>query len=273
MKDSVLVTLADSSFLDQAKQLFGSAHHKGEWKGDFALIACDVPHEKLLWFREKGIFIHACPWPVLKKQDGGVFRLPAQFGKFHLFTNFFRQWKQIVFLDADIIVRASLEELSAGEGISASYDMENAPLERQFFSPTFDAFKWDAVTENMLKDLKKNFDLSTPSFNSGVLSFPSSLVLPDTFARISELFECYYLIERYCDQPILNLFFYKNWDPLPEKFNRFISATRSDSENIEHAKDASIVHFAGLAKKPWDKTSPFYDEWKENLAEAESLEI
>ncbi|MDD5050882.1 MAG: glycosyltransferase [Candidatus Pacebacteria bacterium] len=273
MKDSVLVTLADHTFLEQAKQLFSSSLYKGKWKGDFALIACDMPDEKLSWFREKGIFIHACPWPVLKREKGGVFRLPAQFGKFHLFTNFFKKWKQIVFLDSDIIVRKSLKLLSKGESFFATYDMENAPLERQFFSPTYDSFKWDAVTENMLQDLKKNFDLSIPSFNSGVLSFPSSLILPDTFARISKLFERYYLIERYCDQPILNLYFYKKWNPLSQIWNRFISATKSDTENIAHAKDASIIHFAGRALKPWQKESPFHGEWKKNLAEAEAIHI
>lgn len=43
MKWTLLVTLADSSYLDQATQLFSSVYHNAGWRGDYMLLAHEIP--------------------------------------------------------------------------------------------------------------------------------------------------------------------------------------------------------------------------------------
>ena len=58
--DAVLVTLADKNYIDQAKQLFSSVYWNAGWKGDYMLLAHEVPEKDLNWFREKGILVKKC---------------------------------------------------------------------------------------------------------------------------------------------------------------------------------------------------------------------
>jgi hypothetical protein len=51
----LLATLADEAFLDQARQLFSSVYWKARWRGDYLLLAHEIPEGKLAWFRERGI--------------------------------------------------------------------------------------------------------------------------------------------------------------------------------------------------------------------------
>ena len=60
MKKDLLVTLADENFLDQAKQLFSSVYWNAGWKGDYMLLAHEIPESKLKWFRDKGILVKKC---------------------------------------------------------------------------------------------------------------------------------------------------------------------------------------------------------------------
>src|SRR3989344_202987 len=113
---SVLVTLADEGFVDQAKQLFSGVYWNAGWRGDYLLLAHGIPERKLQWFRDKGILIRKCR-PLYKKRIGWA---PVNHtSKFYLFTPYFKKWKQVVFLDADIIVRASLDELTKVRGFHA----------------------------------------------------------------------------------------------------------------------------------------------------------
>ena len=102
---NLLVTLADKNYILQAKQLFSSVYHNAGWKGDYMLLACEIPEDELTWFKEKGILIKYCK-PLLDdtRSIGSA--------KFYLFTKEFKEWDKIIYLDSDIIVRASLDELT-----------------------------------------------------------------------------------------------------------------------------------------------------------------
>ena len=60
MKGNLLVTLADETYIDQAKQLFSSVYWNARWKGDYMLLSHNIPNEKLNWFKNKGILIKKC---------------------------------------------------------------------------------------------------------------------------------------------------------------------------------------------------------------------
>ena len=103
-KKNLLVTLADRNYVEQARQLFSSVYWNAGWKGDYMLLAHEIPEEQLKWFREKGILIKKCK-PFYDKKG----RPKTVLSKFYLFTPYFKKWRNIIYLDADVIVRASLE--------------------------------------------------------------------------------------------------------------------------------------------------------------------
>ena len=41
-----MVTLADENYIDQAKQLFSSVYWNSGWKGDYMLLAHNIPESK-----------------------------------------------------------------------------------------------------------------------------------------------------------------------------------------------------------------------------------
>ena len=60
MKKDLLVTLADSNYVDQAKQLFSSVYWNAGWRGDYMLLAYNIAERDLKWFRDKGILVKEC---------------------------------------------------------------------------------------------------------------------------------------------------------------------------------------------------------------------
>ena len=68
-KENLLVTLADKNYIDQAKQLFSSVYWNAGWKGDYMLLAHEIPEKDLKWFRNKGILIKKCK-PLYDKNIG-----------------------------------------------------------------------------------------------------------------------------------------------------------------------------------------------------------
>src|SRR5436190_15758832 len=110
---SVLVTLADRSYLDQAKQLFASAYHDAGWRGDYLLLAHDLSGSETAWFADRGILVHHCR-PLFTADVGGHPGVLAS--KLYLFTPDFRRWRTVIYCDADATIRASLDRLTSVRG-------------------------------------------------------------------------------------------------------------------------------------------------------------
>ena len=91
MKKNLLVTLADENYLERAKQLFSSVYWNAGWKGDYMLLAHEVPEEKLKWFRDKGILVKKCK-AIYNKEIVGWPTMVLS--KFYLFTPYFKRWKK-----------------------------------------------------------------------------------------------------------------------------------------------------------------------------------
>ena len=108
-KKNLLVTLADKNYVKQAKQLFSGVYFNAGWKGDYMLLSHNIPEKELKWFRKKGILIKKCK-PVIKFKK--VRYSETVVSKFYLFTTEFKKWRNIVYLDGDIIVNASLDRLT-----------------------------------------------------------------------------------------------------------------------------------------------------------------
>lgn len=262
-KNNLLATLADEKYLDQAKQLFASAYLDGGWTGDYLLLAQNIPEKELAWFKDRGILVKECQplcaysfkyWPN------------TVLNKFYLFQPEFKRWDNIVFLDADIIIKAPLENLTAGSGFKAyAYNGLKIKLKDEFVG-------YD-MKGRLYRDLKKNYRLNSIPFNSGVFAFATDLITEQTFTELVKLFRTYEPIME-SDEATLNLFFYRQFSQLPADCNilqaefwvRCLPIRKLFLRRIK----AGILHFNGN-NKPWLKTNPWHSQWQENLRQAENI--
>ncbi len=259
---SLLVTLADKNYLDQAKQLFSSVYFNAGWQGDYMLLAHEIPEEDLAWFREKGILVKECEPLFHGKLVSGY---PVTIlDKFYLFTPEFKKWDNIVFLDADIIVRYPLDKLAKVRGFNAVLDLGGYILDYQF--------DFNSKNSQLFKNTAKKYKMKTPAFNVGVMAFSSDIINENTFNELKELLNSYEKISLYTEQTLLNLYFYKKWKRLNFIYNLYYI------EMIRHYYQAPsniygpIIHFCA-EEKPWLEKNPFFNEWKNNLIKAEYINL
>jgi hypothetical protein len=263
MAQSVLVTLADESFLPQAKQLLACVHFHAGWRGDLLLLAHDVPEPARAPFRDRGILVRACdPWH--RRERGDLYHPETVLSKFEVFAPDFRRWRNVLFLDADMMFWASLEPLARVRGFAAV--PERKPLSGQYSRGDADPA--------LFAELSARFDLARPAFNSGLLAFRTAdAIRDDTVAELRRLFLRYTAVQAHPlgDQPALNLHFQGRWRRLPD----FWAALRDRPEKhffVAHERLRVIGrHFAG-PPRPWEPDHPLHAEWSANLARFEVLD-
>lgn len=261
MKSSVIVTLADSGYITQAKQLFSSVYFNAGWKGDYLLLAHDISNKNLTWFKKRGIRVKKCR-PLFRGRVGRYSSVLTS--KLYLFTEEMKQWKKVIYLDADIIVRSSLDRLLEIEGYAVAPEIDRKRLADQFLIRS----KSDKERlREILSQLRNNYDLSSPSFNAGVIVFGTDLIKPDTFSQMKELLRKIGDISAFGDQAMQNLYFYRNWKKLPQIYNLnpdfLVDCYGIKEKNIK----GIILHFIAIGekRKPWHPKNYFYKEWKENI--------
>ncbi len=263
MKKNLLITLADKNHINQAKQLFSSIYFNAGWKGDYMLLAYEIPEKDLKWFEDKGILVRR-----FKSQDLSELEGKVHFTKFYIFTPYFKKWVNIIYLDTDIIVRGSLDELTKIKGFAAIRDFPQA-LKNQFI--TFKEIS--QRNKPIFYELKKNYNQNENAFNSGVIAFSTEIIKENNFTKLKKISKRYPEIRRTFDQHVLNLFFYKKWKELPIVYNSnpYLSIMPFFiTKNITRTP-AIVLHFFGKPK-PWNPKNPFYKEWGYNLNRAESIE-
>jgi hypothetical protein len=260
--NNLLVTLADRNFIAQAKQLFSSAYWNGGWRGDYLLLAHgDISDEELSWFRSKNIIVFRCE-PLGKSAIGRKNHPAVVLSKFYLFTSFFKKWRKIVFLDADIIVRASLERMVANGGFLAP-NATGVNLKKEFSKKR---------NPEIFRELRRNYPLRGCSFNTGVFAFDGADIKDDTFQKILGLYGKFGALNSYGEEGTFNLFFRRKWKMLPIVYNAY-PQYMDDSYGIksEHLR-AVILHFVE-SEKPWNRESPFHAEWERNFKNAERIDL
>ncbi len=261
---NLIVTLADNNYADTAKQLFSSLYFNSGWEGDYLLITDDgLKAETKAWFEEKGIIVYS---PPLIETDSFKYQErkfpPLLLSEFYLFTDYFKKWDKIIFLDSDIIVTASLNPLLNLTGFNA-LKIANFCLRNEF-----------SQDKQLLEktQLTKNYNLSAPAFNSGVFVFDTSIIKPDTLDTLIALYRRYKTIGLYGDEPILNLYFYQNWSEIPVSYNLDPNYIREYYGLKPEQNVAAVIH-CGWSKKPWDEASPYYPLWLENLKKADKIDL
>ncbi len=262
MKDNLLVTLADEKFLPMAKQVFSSAYHNAGWKGDYMLLAHEIPDEKLVWFRKKGILVKKCI--PLSFDSFTYFYSPVVLDKFYLFTEAFKKWKKIVFIDADTIVKGNLDYLTKVNHFGAVHDLfyknPKITINNELTDPEAFNFRYDY-----------KYDLNLHSFNTGVFAFNTDIIEPKTFENLFTLFYDNQQSFKHQDQGVLNIYFYLNWERLPYVFNTYIVFR---DLKLPFWIKTKINHYI-LDSRPalWEKGNRYYKEWVHNLKLAEGIDL
>jgi len=259
-KENLLVTLADRNFVEQAKQLFSSVYWNAGWRGDYMLLSHDIPEDILQWFKDKNILIKEIE-PLDNRLIGDSKYNPVVLDKFYLFTEEFKKWKHVLYLDADIIVKASLDKLVKTNTLSCV----------KIVNRNFRCYFSEEESEN-IKELKDEFNLRRSAFNSGVMAFNTEIINSNTFNELLSLYQKYVDIIN-GDDSILNLYFYNIWKKAPLIYNLRV--------NHFYCKklDAVVLHFEKAFReiksnyKPWMEGNPYNKEWKMNLARAEYIDL
>lgn len=249
MKDKVLVTLVDEQNLDYSKQLFASAKFNGGWDGDFLILSININSEKLDWFKKQNIYILPC-----KKIASGNKNINEKLlTKLNLFSSELKQWKKILYLDVDIIIRAKLDQILPEEGIKAVK-----------YYKGFDKYKIFNHAYNY-----KNL------YSNSTLAFDSDLIKNDTLSNLELEVEKFtqttkkssYL--KLTEELVTNHYFKKQFKPISIIYNIVPHLLRSiyglDNKEIKGA----IIHFQH--EKPWDQNNYFYNEWLINYQKANNL--
>ena len=267
IKDNVLVTLADSNYIDQAKQLFSSVYLNAGWDGDYLLLAHNIPEEKLTWFRDKGIYVYECR-PLESGNDRNCGNhAPTILSKFYIFDVYFKKWKKVVYLDADIIVVGSFVELNSFSSFYARPDYGGKLLRDQIIH-RLDSHDLVALK----RSLEDRYDINSTSFNAGVLVMNTDIIQADSFRKICVLWKEYGSLSLFGDQLITNLFVYGKWKPLPNRFNCYMPICSRSKSFFKDNLDVIIFHFIGV-KKVWQVKNPLLSVWKSNLERAKDIDF
>lgn len=243
MNKKVIVMGADNGYQDKIEATIKSicAHHKNL---KFYIFNDDISSE---WFQLMAKRLEPLSSEIvnLKISSHSLknYHLPLPHLSYATFFRYFipqfvREAKAL-YLDADIIVRDSIEEL---------------------FSEDFDGCPIAAVKD----------DLASNSFNAGVMLIDVEAWrregITDKLLQLTNEFH----ESSYGDQGILNRLFQNNWKRLPQKYNFMvgmdtvarnygIDSWYSDSLMVEN--EAKIIHYTG--NKPWHlvNLNRFREEW------------
>lgn len=255
---NLIVTLANNAYADQAKQLFASAYLRAGWKGDYLLLAHELNEANLNSFKNRGIKIYKTR-PLDTNPSLGGYQ-PIVLSKFYLFKEYFKKWDTIIFLDADIIVNGSLEDVLDLKGFNAPR-AESFNLKNEFIND-----------KRILQDLglTTKYDLKQAAFTTGLLVFETDLIQPETFFNLLSLYQQNKAALKFSEESTLNLFYYKQWQELSVIYN-FNPQYMHWLYNAIPKNNLPIIYHFFCFQKPWEKDSDYYQVWLNNLASFENI--
>ncbi|MEK6889062.1 MAG: glycosyltransferase [Nanoarchaeota archaeon] len=265
-RDSVLVTLADIKNIDQAKQLFAGAHFSGGWKGDYLLLSYKIPEKELEEFRKKGIYIKNCkPLFGLKSPHPNIVS-----SKLYIFKENMKRWKNVLFLDSDILVKADLDKLSKVHDFNVVSSYQDRNLNHKMVKLVGRVEKNE---RNLQKEIASNYDLEKRGFNAGVIALSTNIINKNTFKDIIAFQKKYGSVIK-TEEGVLGLYFQKITHYLPKPYNMHIPSAIEDM-GLKIGKIKGInLHFVGSPEiKPWKPKSLHHKQWKNNLKKFNKLDI
>ena len=246
---AVCVCVANQAYLDYVRRVFQSLRRSG-WSDDLLLITdTNNPPETLTWFHTHKITVWELPL-LIEEQDWWAHQAaghnPITLHKLYLFTERMKQWRHVVFLDADIILNRSIERLSAVDGFHACDDLFHS-LGEQIKDPNDISLLSEA-----------GYDVSGPSFNTGVMAFSTDILDADVEKRLYDLTRRFFGHSRWGEQLIVNLLWYRRWKALPVGYNFFPAWMKSPGD----VSGLAFVWHYPDKERPWNPASPHHERWQ-----------
>ena len=270
MKKPLFVTLANKNYLEYAKQVFAGAYFNAGWKGDYMLLAHDCTQKDTKWFEKKGIIVKHCR-PIYQNQIADT--PPVIISKLYLFTPEFKKWSHIIYLDADVIVRASLDRLLGVREFASVEDVFSSRLESEIVKKKKIISRGVSMPEfkNLMLSLKKKYNLKIHNFGAGMFVLNTHLIKNETFHEIKKIIDDYHKIAVNADQFALNLYFYKKWQKLPAVYDFYIYKDKNQWGLVSNKIQSIVIHFC--TRKPWTTNNYFYKEWLSNYSRSDQIDL
>lgn len=248
----VLVIVSDENYLEHTKYLFHSASTIGKWNGDLCLIANNVDDDLLDDFKKFNIHI------LNVKVDN------FYYSKFFIFHKFFKNWDFVTFIDCDFTIFGNLNLIIDEETMSLpvlNVEMEPFRIHEYFCQGWCNLDK-----SKTLEQLYNDYNLNKFGFNSGYMSFNTSLIYDNTLNDIFKLSKDLYHINNHCeigsDQPILNLYFINDINPIKNQKVSFWRASTNETIAQHHLHGEAPWINQDYSEK-LNKT--YYENYIENL--------
>mgnify|MGYP001210986516 CR=1 FL=1 len=275
----VLVALANKKFIEHTKSLFYSAKTQGDWEGDFVIIVPESDKGKFdeKEFTDKGIEIF-----YGKTLPGNP---KPHYYKYYLWTEHFKQWDWIFYCDLDVLFFNKIEFgfLNDTEVLYAN-DCNGTLLNFQFEYRGYKVEKFDQETRDKYDKVQDY--VKYPSFQSCYMIFHKNFIKDDTFKKLINLHNEYYVYYNDLildglteEQSILNLAFIGEWDHLGSRYMNTYKRANELEWNFDemlkpykdirdYTKEGIIsVHFYQFFQ-PWSEhNETFYPVYTENVKE------
>jgi hypothetical protein len=224
---NVLVLASDVNYLEHTKSLFINAKNEGKWEGDYCLISNNIDDSMLVDFKEMGVYI-------LHVNENQPF-----YAIYHVFNKYFKKWDSVMYMDCDFLIFSDIKSLINKEN-NLFVDIEPFKL-HQYLCQGWD----DNSKKEALSGLYNKYDLDQFGFNSGFMSFGTSIITEDTLNDLFELTEDLSGVNNHnsstnlglgTNQPIINFYFIDNYKIVDD--NRFCFWRAIDNNTIT----AHFVH-------------------------------
>ena len=170
LKKYVLALACDTNYINEAKALIGSVLREGKWKYDICLIANNLEEDKIKEFTDIGVFV--------KDVDASEHSYHI---KYHLFTEYFKKWEKVLYLDCDIMISNDINFMVDLDGkifCDGEANKVGVFFERDKNKEVFD-------------EMASLYNVDKFGFNSGCMLFKTSLITLSTFNELHELREKY----------------------------------------------------------------------------------
>jgi lipopolysaccharide biosynthesis glycosyltransferase len=198
-----VITVTDKNYFQHTKYLCGHLRLRGQWRGDIIILSNGLDGEQQKELKQAGMIVIEIEqvsfnWAKVSIFDKGII------GKY----------ERILYLDQDVIFQESIEGIFEQSGDFLSHS-DTQTIEEEMDTP----LKWS--NRGQFKKLWKNYDPNEEAFCAGVMLFDSKIIDEMTIERLISLRESVKSINHLMgvkdgmvDQPVLNLYFYKEWKKL-----------------------------------------------------------
>ena len=194
-----IVLVSDENYIQHTRYLFSAIRFKGNWKGDYCLIANKLNDDIIKEFKSKEI-------NVLKISN----EVQKYSAKYYLFNKVLKNWDVVGYFDTDFLIIKDINNLLETDSFLA--DIDGSSKKTFTIGETLDKLSNPVLYE----EASKIYNLDSFGFNSSCMIYNTSLIQDNTFDDIILLSNKYKDINHHTgpdgtDQPILNLYFQDRW--------------------------------------------------------------